>query len=248
MRTDRSLIEVCVNGALDRAAHPKVPLTPAELARDVRDSVAAGAGAVHLHPRAHDGRETLDPDATAAAIEAVRAACPGIPLGVTTIITAAEGDAARLELVRRWEVLPDFASVNVFEPGAEDVAELLDERGVGVEAGLTGPEDVATFARWRLASRCLRVLVEVPQADPDWAAAAAAATEQALFSAAIEVPQLHHGEGRATWAVLDAAIARGHDVRIGLEDTQHLPDGRPAAGNAELVTHAVALARSLGSR
>jgi uncharacterized protein (DUF849 family) len=47
--------------------------------------------------------------------------------------------------------------------------------------------------------------------------------------------------GAATWAVLRAAVARGRDIRVGLEDTTVLPDGRAANGNRELVEAAVAL-------
>jgi uncharacterized protein (DUF849 family) len=39
--------------------------------------------------------------------------------------------------------------------------------------------------------------------------------------------------------MLDEANARGYDVRIGLEDTLVMPDGRVAKDNAELVTEAV---------
>jgi uncharacterized protein (DUF849 family) len=53
------------------------------------------------------------------------------------------------------------------------------------------------------------------------------------------VPRLHHGVGPATWAVLDAAVPRGHDIRIGLEDVTTLPDGRRAVDNAALVVEAV---------
>lgn len=51
-------------------------------------------------------------------------------------------------------------------------------------------------------------------------------------------PRLHHGMGPATWAVLDAAVALGHDIRVGLEDVLTLPGGRRVAGNAELVAAA----------
>jgi uncharacterized protein (DUF849 family) len=46
----------------------------------------------------------------------------------------------------------------------------------------------------------------------------------------------------ATWAVLRTAIKLGRDIRVGLEDTTVLPDGRLASGNAELVEAAVRLA------
>ncbi|MGH2745367.1 MAG: 3-keto-5-aminohexanoate cleavage protein [Thermoleophilaceae bacterium] len=44
--------------------------------------------------------------------------------------------------------------------------------------------------------------------------------------------------------MLDAALARGHDVRIGLEDTTLMPDRSRARNNAQLVAEA---ARRLSS-
>jgi len=58
------------------------------------------------------------------------------------------------------------------------------------------------------------------------------------------VPQLWHGYGARTWDVLSAAAAARCDVRIGLEDVLVLPDGRVAAGNAQLVAAAVELIAS----
>lgn len=51
-------------------------------------------------------------------------------------------------------------------------------------------------------------------------------------------PVLLHGEGRSAWPVLEEAVHRGMDVRIGLEDVVWLPDGGLAADNAELVAAA----------
>ena len=53
--------------------------------------------------------------------------------------------------------------------------------------------------------------------------------------------QVHHGDGIASWAVSSRALARGHGMRTGLEDTTVLPDGRPPTDNAALVRAAVAL-------
>ena len=38
--------------------------------------------------------------------------------------------------------------------------------------------------------------------------------------------------------MLDAAVRRGHEVRIGFEDAYSLPDARRAGSNAELVAAA----------
>jgi len=64
-----------------------------------------------------------------------------------------------------------------------------------------------------------------------------------LAEADITLPQVHHGNGLATWTVLEAALVAGHDIRIGLEDTTQRPDGTQARDNAELVTLAMELAR-----
>ena len=76
----------------------------------------------------------------------------------------------------------------------------------------------------------LRALVEVEGGVQDASAIGDAIPEH--------VPQLWHGYGERTWEILAAAAARGHDVRVGLEDVLVLPDGGPASGNAELVSAA----------
>ena len=82
----------------------------------------------------------------------------------------------------------------------------------------------------------VRVLIEVDDADPAEAVAHCARIEDALERLGIDAPRLHHGDDLATWAVIDAALARGRDVRIGLEDTLVMADGSPAQSNAALVT------------
>ena len=72
----------------------------------------------------------------------------------------------------------------------------------------------------------------------------AEAIERTLAEAGLRLEQVHHGDGIASWAVNRRALARGHGIRTGLEDTPVLPDGRPAAGNAELVAAAAALMRA----
>ncbi len=239
------LIKACLNGGTTRAEHPSVPQTPDELAAEAFAAVSAGAGAVHLHPRDASGAETLDPDAVLAAVAAVQAAVPGIPVGVTTGLWAAGGDPSRrMSLVSRWGGLavPDFASVNLSEPGAGDLAATLDGLGIAVEAGIWSADDADRLAAGGFGHQVLRILIEPDDRDPAAAVASAARIEAALDRHSFTAPRLQHGEGVATWSVLRAAISRGRDIRIGLEDTVVLADGRPASGNRELVQAAVSMA------
>jgi len=128
-----------------------------------------------------------------------------------------------------------------WQRGILELCEHLTARGVGIEAGLLSLDDAQAFVAAGLAERCVRVLLEPLDADPAAAVAHAAAMEQLLADAGIALDQVHHGDGLATWHVMERAIARGHGIRAGLEDTTVLRDGRRAAGNAELVRAAVAM-------
>jgi 3-keto-5-aminohexanoate cleavage enzyme len=55
-----------------------------------------------------------------------------------------------------------------------------------------------------------------------------------------------HGQGVAGYAVIERALADGQHVRVGFEDAIHLPDGRLARSNAELVRWAVAAVQEVG--
>jgi uncharacterized protein (DUF849 family) len=231
------MLQACLNGRRSRDDHPAVPVTADELAADARRAVAAGAQQLHVHPRAEGGRDTVEPEAVAAAVLAIRASCPGVPLGLTTGLWTTDGDAdLRHARVEAWRELPDYASVNMGEPGSAELCALLTERGVGIEAGVWSHADAEILVGRGLAP--LRVLVETSDGGASDPLAAAAEIDELLVAAGVSAPQLHHGAGADAWEMLDAALARGRDVRIGLEDTTLMPGGTTARDNAELVAEA----------
>ncbi|WP_093713074.1 3-keto-5-aminohexanoate cleavage protein [Actinacidiphila alni] len=228
------MIQVCLNGSRNRAECSRLPVTAEELAAAAREAVAAGAEDIHLHPKDRDGQDTLEAAAVAAAVNAVRRAVPGVPVGVTTGAWATPDPRARAAQVRSWTVLPDHASVNWHEDGAAEVAAALLDRGIGVEAGIySGTSAARRFLDWSGSRRVLRVLAEVTETSPRDALRAAAGLLDDLGPAL--APILLHGEDAAAWPVLRLAAARRLDARIGLEDVLHLPDGTPAPDNAALV-------------
>ena len=231
-----TMLQCCVNGSRTRAEHAAVPLTPREIAEDCRLAVRAGARELHIHPRDAEGRQTLDPWYCDATVSAVRATCPGIPLGLTTIADAESDPARRLALVRAWHVPPDYVSVNFREDGVAELCALLRERTIGIEAGLWSESDAERFVASGLAERCLRVLVEPESVDPEEALRTADRVRRILSDASIAVPRLVHGRDAAAWPVLTHALRDGDDARIGLEDTLVLDDAAPARDNAALVT------------
>jgi uncharacterized protein (DUF849 family) len=232
------VLEACLNGPRLPGDHAALPVTPEELARDSARVAATGVAAVHLHPKNAAGEDTLDPASVAAVLTKVRSAAPGVPIGVTTGAWAVDDPERRAELVRSWQVLPDFASVNWHEAGSVTLAEALLQLGVGVEAGLWHEDAVESWLRWRRRNQCLRVLLELP--DGLDASLTAAMAERLLAAVAGaggrgSVPVLLHGEGSSCWPALRYAAHHRLAARIGLEDTLELPDGSPAPDNLALV-------------
>jgi uncharacterized protein (DUF849 family) len=221
------VLQVCLNGARTRAEHPALPISAAELARAATEAVAAGATDIHLHPKTPDGNDSMAATEVAAAVDAVRSAVPGVAVGVTTGAWTAS-TVERIRHIHRWTVLPDHASVNWHEDGAEEVAQALLARSVAVHAGVfSGTDGADRLRRSPLRDRVARILAEVipPAIDVD----------QLLASLPGSAPVLLHGEDSAAWPVLWRARALGLDARIGFEDTLMLPDGAPAPSNAALV-------------
>ncbi|MER7283710.1 3-keto-5-aminohexanoate cleavage protein [Dactylosporangium sp. NPDC000244] len=232
-------LKAALNGGRAPGEHPGLPCSPAELADAAQRAVAAGAEAVHLHPRDDAGAESLAAADVGAAVAAVRRTCPDTPVGVTTGLWITGRDvAAQQEAVAGWVGLsryecPDFASVNVSEPGFTALAATLGELGVAVEAGVWTLEDAGALS---IAGGVPRVLVEIMGPGVD-----AEAILARLDEVGVAGERLLHGEGPLCWPMVELAGRLGLPTRIGLEDTLTGPDGAPVADNAALVRLALSV-------
>jgi uncharacterized protein (DUF849 family) len=235
------LLQATLNGPLTKDDHSAVPVTLEELAADATACVAAGARAFHVHPRDASGAESLDARVVDRVVAAVREP-HGLPVGVTTGAWIEPDLPRRLQLVREW-TQPDYTSVNLSEPGAVEVMQALLETGTGIEAGVWTVADAELLVRSGLADRVTRVMIEPVEVSRADAVPLVDAIHGALDRAGVQAPRLQHGDGEATWILIEDAIRRGIGTRVGFEDTFLLPDGQRAASNAELVE----AARDLGA-
>lgn len=234
-------LQAALNGDLTKSAHASVPVSVEELARDAAACVAAGAGAIHLHPRDCEGRERLAAEVVDEVVTKVRKAC-GVPVGVTTGAWIEPDLGRRLELVRAWRSA-DYTSVNLSEPGATEIMGILIQNGIGIEAGVWTVEDAERLAASGLGGRVTRILVEPVDVSAENAVGLVEDIHGALDRLGLTAPRLQHGDGEAAWVLLIDAIRRGHDTRIGLEDTLYGPNGELTSGNEALVR----AARELGA-
>jgi uncharacterized protein (DUF849 family) len=235
------MLQACLNGNRDRRFHAAIPLTPSELAADAKAVVNAGAQQLHVHPRDAEGQESLHPDDTARALEAIRASVPGIAVGVSTGWWIAPGRRARQQRIRAWQALPDYVSINLIEEDATEMIDLVLGKGIGIEAGLWSAADAEKFVADPNARNCLRVMIEINQQEFSAGAEVARQITAILDRADIRLPRLLHGLDNTMWPFYREALRLGLDARIGLEDGKFLPSGAEAKDNADLIGAARAL-------
>lgn len=229
------VLKAALNGSRDPHEHSHLPATAKELAREARDAVRAGANAIHLHVRNAARKESLAADDVDRTLEAVRNACPDTPIGISTAAWIVPNTEKRLRAVRGWREKPDFASVNFNERGSLELTKALLDLGVGVEVGLNDWQAAETFLASELVDRAVRIVLQPRERDSAMALETVGEVEHELDIQGIEAPRLLHGFGPTTWPLLDIAIVRRYETRIGLEDTLTLPDGSLARDNADLV-------------
>ncbi|PAP94868.1 3-keto-5-aminohexanoate cleavage protein [Mesorhizobium wenxiniae] len=238
------IVQTCINGARSADFHPQLPLDPGAMARDGAACVAAGAAELHVHARGLDGRESLAPEAIDRTILALRRACPGTLIGVSTGAWIENDDERTLAAIASWSELPDYASVNLSEKAAPEVMQSLRQRGIGIEAGLASVADAERLVRLDRGSQVLRILIEISEQALDAAWEVSDGIAAVLDRAGIGRAILLHGENATVWPLVHRAAERNWSTRVGLEDGKELPDGATASGNAALTAAAVAIFRA----
>ncbi len=236
---------------------PQLPTTLDELVATAQECEAAGAGMIHVHVRDAEHRPTLDPAILRDTVVALRES-------TDLVIQLSTGGSVHDPLEDRLKVLdaePDSCSItlgttnfgdDVFLnpwPFVCELYQLSQERQVVPEFELFDLGQV--HALNRLLDRYgapfggrvhCDLVMGVPggmdgTADALVAAAAALPASVTSWSAT--------GIGRSTLPVMLAALSKGAHLRVGMEDVLTLRKGVPVESNAQLVSRAVELARTV---
>ena len=269
---DKAIITCALTGVLTNPKQHPVPVTAAEMATSARQAFDAGASIMHIHfRRQEEGRGHLpswEPAVARSICEAVRAACPGVIINMSTGILGPDiaGPAACLRAVR-----PELAACNagtlnylktkgdgtwawnpmVFDNPVEKVQAFLD---VMKEVGAV-PE-LECFDLGIVRSVALYVETGMLTHRPDYNLVMGVASGMPADPSLLPY-LLQHVLPRSPWQV--TAIGRqeiwplhrkaaelGGNLRTGLEDTFYLPDGTRATSNATLVEALAKIARDCG--
>lgn len=269
---EKAILTCALTGVLtDPRQHP-VPVTPAQMAAEAHAAFEAGAAVMHVHlRRQEEGQGHLpswEPEVAAAVVDAIRLACPGVLINLTSGVIGPDiaGPAACIRRVRPEIAACNAGSLNYLklkEDGRWAWPPLLFDNPVAkVQAFLdvmresgTRPEfecfDVGIL---RSVGMYLRagMFSGVPACNLVMGVASGMPVDAELL--ALLPRWLAPGAvwqttliGRAEiWPLHQRTAELGGMLRTGLEDTFYLPDGRRARGNGELIEALAQCARKAG--
>ena len=110
---EKAILTCALTGVLTNPKQHPVPVTPTQMAAEARDAFNAGASVMHVHVRDQDeGMGHLpswDPEVMASVTDAIREACPGVIINLTTGVVGKD-ISGPLACIRR--VKPEIAACN----------------------------------------------------------------------------------------------------------------------------------------
>ncbi len=244
-----AMLQVTPNGPYGKDVHPQLPVSLGELIEDLRSCFEAGARGVHLHTRDRQGNESLRPGDVNRTVSAVRGLADqcgiDVEIGLTTGAWIVPDLQSRIDMISDWEDV-DCATVNLSEEGFDHVMEAMRSWGIGIDVGLWDLSEIARFVNSGFVHHVQRASIELDPGEPYFRQGdpliLSGQLNEALDSIGCAAPRLTHGAGAWAWPLVEDAFRRGHDTRVGFEDSPLLPDGSAASSNADLVRAALSLA------
>jgi uncharacterized protein (DUF849 family) len=261
---DQAILTCALTGVLTNPRQHPVPVTPAQMAAEARDAFNAGASIMHVHLRKQEEGlghlPSWDPDVAESIVNAIRAACPGVIINLTTGVVG-EDISGPLACIRR--VRPEIAACNagslnylkikddgqwawppmVFDNPVAKIAQFLD---VMQECG-THPEfecfDVGIVRSVAMYLQAGMLKPGMGRAEYNLVMGVASGMPCDADLLALLPRWMAPGSvwqstliGRSEiWPVHQKTADLGGMLRTGLEDTFYLPDGERARGNGDLV-------------
>jgi 3-keto-5-aminohexanoate cleavage enzyme len=278
MTMDPAILTCALTGVLtDPAQHP-VPVTPAQMAAQARDAFNAGASVMHVHVRMQEpgmGRlPSWDPGVAEDVAGAIRAACPGVIINLSTGVIGKDisGPAACIRRVRPETAACNAGTLNylklkedgqwawppmVFDNPVAKIQQFLDvmdECGVHPEFECFDVGLVRSVALYLKAGMVKPAHGRPHRPEVNFVMGVASGMPCDADLLALLPRWLVPGAvwqatliGRAEiWPVHQQAAELGGMLRTGLEDTFYLPGGERASGNGPLIEALAACARHAG--
>lgn len=232
------LLKIALNGARSKSENEYLPQSLDEIEKEVTQLNKMGYKVFHIHCYDPAGNESLKPEDVTNLVSIVKNIAPDIQLGISSGDWIEPNLGKRVNYIKDWEVIPDFASVNMIEEDAVKISNLLISKGIFVEAGLNEKRAAELFVNSKIHNGCCRILIEPEEEDLASAIKTINEIEHILDVNKVRIKRLLHGFNAMSWDILREAKKRGYDGRIGMEDTIYLEDGKKVTSNIEIINEA----------
>ncbi len=272
---EKAILTCALTGVLTNPKQHPVPVTPAQMAAEARDAFNAGASIMHVHIRNQDEgmgqMPSWDPDVAEQVVDAIRAACPGVIINLTTGVVGKD-ISGPLACIRR--VKPEIAACNagslnylkikedgqwawppmVFDNPVSKVQQFLDvmqECGTHPEfecfdVGIVRSVDMyikAGLLKPEMGRAEYNLVMGVASGMPCDADLLALLPKYMAPNSVWQTTLIGRSE---IWPVHQKTADLGGMLRTGLEDTFYLPNGERASGNGALISALAQCAQQAG--
>ncbi len=270
--SDKAVVTCALTGVLTNPAHHPVPVTSQEMADEARRAFEAGASVMHCHFR--DQRPGLghlpswDPEVAGPICDAIREACPGVLINMSTGVFGNDlsGPVSCLERVKPEVAALNAGSLNylklrrngqwawppmLFDNPVEKVQRFIDAmntHGVqpececfdtGILRSVVMFEKAGMLKTPAHVSLVMGVASGMP-AKPSWLPLLREEMSEGMEWQTIAIGR------QEVWDLHRKTAELGGHLRTGVEDTFYLPSGDKTSGNGPLIEALVTTAREAG--
>ena len=253
---EKLIITVALTGnVVTKTLNPHLPVSPEEIAADVRRCADAGAALFHVHARDSEHRPTLDLSVYKENARKIKEAAPEVIVQLSTGGRAGKDWEARANPIRLLPEMGSFTTGSNNLPGIvyENSPQFIDYLArVFQETGVKPEIEVFEAGMINNALFLQKKGFIQPPLHFDFVLGAPGAMPGTVKNLLFLSESIPHdstwsvaGIAKAEIPLATAAIVMGGHVRVGLEDNLFMPDGSPAS-NSLLVEKVVSIAREIG--
>ncbi|HVI03091.1 MAG TPA: 3-keto-5-aminohexanoate cleavage protein [Enhygromyxa sp.] len=269
--TDKVALTCAITGVLTNPAQHPVPVTVAEMAQSAKDAFNAGASIMHVHFRNQAPKmghlPTWDPEVAGAIIDAIREACPGVIINMSTGVVGNDisGPVACMRRIKPEIAACNAGSLNYLKVRSDGSwawpPMLFDNPVAKIEKFLAAMRETEAMPEFECFDvgivRSVELFVQAGLTDhPDYNFVMGVAsgmpvdtrllellTQYRLQSSTWQVTAIGREE---IWALHQRTAELGGQLRTGVEDTFYLPNGEKTSGNGPLIEALAQCARNAG--
>ncbi len=271
-QNDKVVISCALTGVLTNPQKFPVPVTPEEMAQSAKEAFDAGASVMHIHIRNQEPGlghlPSWDPDVCEEITDAIRDACPGVLMNLTTGVVGDDlsGPLACLERTKPELAALNSGSLNYLKARSNGQwawpPMLFDNPVEKVEGYLSVMREYNILPECecfdtgivRSVDLFRRVGMLTPPYNVSFVMGVASGMPTHPGLLPILIDEVHEDANwqviaigrQEVWDLHREAAKLGGNLRTGLEDTFYLPNGERAESNGVLIESLAAIAEEAG--